>query len=294
MTTYAVTGVTGPYGRLAVAALRARGVEPGDIVAIARTPAKAADLADAGVVVRQGDYSRPETLPAALAGVTTLLLVSGSEVGHRVAQHTAVIDAAKAAGVTRVVYTSAPHADATTLALAPEHKATEDVLQASGVDFTILRNGWYLENYTDALGRYLDSGEILGAGGDGRIAAATRADLAAAAAAVLTEAGHENRVYELGGTPFTFAELAATITEVTGTPVVYRDLTVEEFATALRSSGMDADTASFVASLDGSIALGELDTDSGDLQRLIGRPSTSPADAVRLACQGLSTGAAGA
>ncbi|APU15058.1 SDR family oxidoreductase [Actinoalloteichus fjordicus] len=290
MTTYAVTGVTGPYGRLAVAALRARGVQPGDIVAIARTPAKAADLADAGVVVREGDYSRPPTLPAALAGVTTLLLVSGSEVGHRVAQHTAVIDAAKAAGVTRIVYTSAPHADATTLALAPEHRATEQVLEDSGIAFTILRNSWYIENYTSQLGQYLSSGVILGAGGDGRIAGATRADFAAAAAAVLTESGHENAVYELGGTPFTFPELAATITEVTGAPVVYRDLSVEDFAAELRSAGLDPDTASFVASLDGSIARGELDTDSGDLQRLIGRPSTPLADAVRLAHSGTSTG----
>src|SRR4051794_34616308 len=155
MPTYAVTGSTGPFGRLAVQELLRRGVPASEIVAIARTPGKAADLAALGVVVREGDYARPETLPAALAGVRRLLLVSGNEVGQRVAQHSAVIEAAKAAGVERIAYTSILRADTTPIALAPEHKATEEALRASGVGYALLRNSWYMENYTQQLGAYL-------------------------------------------------------------------------------------------------------------------------------------------
>ncbi|MER5620053.1 SDR family oxidoreductase [Streptosporangium sp. NPDC002544] len=283
MTTYAITGATGPLGRLVIDALLAKGVPASDVVAIARTPPKAADLAARGVVVREGDYSRPETLPAALRDVTNLLLISGNEVGRRVPQHTAVIEAARAAGVARIAYTSILRADSSELSLAAEHKATEIVLRESGVPFTLLRNSWYTENYTGQLGRYLERGEILGAAGDGRISAATRADYAAAAAAALTGEGHDNAVYELGGTPFTLTELATTITEVTGTKVVYRDVTVPELAGVLQSAGLDEGTAHFVAGLDGAIARGGLDTPGDDLSRLIGRPGTPPADAVRAA-----------
>ena len=281
--TYAVTGATGHLGRLVVTGLLDAGIEPESIVAVVRTPAKAADLAARGVEVRAADYSDAETLPAALAGVDTLLLISGSEVGLRVPQHTAVVEAAKAAGVGRIVYTSILRADTTEISLAPEHKATEAVLRESGVPFTFLRNGWYHENYTGQLGSHLERGVILGAAGDGRVAAAARADYAAAAVAALTGAGHENAVYELGGTPFTLTELAATITEVTGTEVAYRDVSADELVTALTGSGLDEGTAAFVASLDTATARGDLDTTSTDLQTLIGRPSTPLADAVRTA-----------
>ena len=287
--TYAVTGATGQLGRLVLTGLLDAGVEPGSIVAIARTPANASDLAARGVEVRAGDYSQPETLPTALAGVDTLLLISGSEVGLRVPQHTAVVEAAKAAGVGRIVYTSVLRADTTELSLAPEHRATEAVLRASGVPFTFLRNGWYIENYTAQLGTHLERGVILGATGDGRVAAATRADYAAAAVAALTGAGHENAVYELGGTPFTLTELAATITDVTGTKVEYRDISADELVTALVGSGLDEGTAGFVASLDTATARGDLDTTSTDLQQLIGRPSTPLADAITTAWVSSST-----
>ncbi len=217
MATIAVTGSTGHLGRLVVEKLLQSGVEPSTIIAVARTPARAADLAERGVQVRAGDYSDPASLPAALAGVDTLLLVSGSELGQRVAQHTAVIEAAKAAGVGWIVYTSAPRADVTDLSLAAEHKATEEVLAAARVPFTVLRINWYHENYTAQLGQYLSQGFVLGAAGDGRIRGASRADFAAGIAKVLTTSGHDNAIYEFGGTPFTLAELAATITEVTGT-----------------------------------------------------------------------------
>jgi NAD(P)H dehydrogenase (quinone) len=283
MTVYAVTGASGHLGHLIVEGLLERGVAPEDIVAAVRTPAKAADLAARGVQIRVADYDEPETLPLAFAGVDLLMLVSGSVPGQRVPQHAAVIEAAKAAGVSRIVYTSAPRAATSELVLAPEHKATEELLAASGIPYTILRNNWYLENYTGQLAQYLERGEILGAAGDGRIAAASRADFAAAAAVVLTSEGHENKVYELGGASWTLAELADTITEVTGRPVTYRNLSVGEFAAALEGVGLPAGTAGFVAAIDEGIARGDLDTSDDDLVALIGRRSTPLSEAIAAA-----------
>ena len=283
MSRYTVTGASGQLGRLVVSGLLQQGVPAEDVVAVVRSPAKAADLAERGVAVRQGDYSRPETLPAALAGTQRLLLVSGSEPGQRIAQHGAVIEAARAAGVERIVYTSILHADTTGNPLAPEHKATEELLKQSGLPSTVLRNGWYTENYTGQLGQYLERGEILGATGGGRVSAATRADYAAAAVAALTTGSDGDAVYELGGTSFSFEELAATVSEITGQTVTWRDLPVAEYAAALQDAGLDAASAGFVAALDESIARGELETDSQDLSRLTGRPSTPLAEAVRAA-----------
>ncbi|WFE98922.1 SDR family oxidoreductase [Micromonospora sp. WMMD964] len=283
MPTYAVTGATGRLGRLVIGQLLDTGVPATEIAAVVRSPEKAADLAARGVEIRQADYDDPSTLPGAVAGVRRLLLISGDTPGQRVPQHTAVIDAAKLAGVERLVYTSILKADTTTNPLAPEHKATEEVLAASGLTHTVLRNGWYTENYTDQLPQYLESGTILGATGGSKVSAATRADYAAAAVAALTREEVGNAVYELGGDPFTFDELAEAVTEVTGTTVVHRDLSTAELASALENVGLDAGTAGFVAALDHSIAIGELVTDSDDLSRLIGRPSTPLRDAIRAA-----------
>ncbi|MFI6423820.1 NAD(P)H-binding protein [Promicromonospora sp. NPDC050880] len=283
MTTYAVTGATGHLGHLVVAELLSRGVPAADVVAVVRTPDKAADLAERGVQVREGDYDRPETLPAALAGVQRLLLVSGSEPGRRVPQHAAVIEAAQAAGVGRIVYTGILNADETTNPLAGEHQATEQALRASGLPVSVLRNGWYTENYTDRLEEFLQRGEIVGATGTGKVSAAPRADYAAAAATALLTDDGDVVVHELGGEAFTFAELAATISDVTGTPVAYRDLPVEEYTAELEQAGLDAGTAGFVAGIDASIAAGDLETSSDDLARLLGRPVTPLADVVRAA-----------
>jgi NAD(P)H dehydrogenase (quinone) len=284
MTTYAVTGASGPFGRHAISGLIEAGVPASDIVALVRTPSKVQDLADQGVQVRAADYSDASTLPGALAGVDTLLLVSGSEVGQRIAQHTNVIDAAKGAGVSRVVYTSAPRADTTELVLAPEHKATEEALRASGVAFTILRNGWYIENYLGQLEQYKATGEIVGAAGDGLVSGAPRADFAAAAASALVQPGHENAVYELGGAPaFTMTDLAAALSEATGTTIVYRDVTPDELTAILEGVGLDAGTAGFVTALDVATKRGDLFVDSGDLQRLLGRESTPLAEVVAAA-----------
>jgi len=283
MPTYAVTGASGHLGRLAVQELLARGVPASDVVAVVRTRGKAADLAERGVHVREADYSRPQALGAALAGVDRLLLVSSSEPGQRVAHHTNVIEAAKTARVSRIVYTSMLNADDTTNPLAGEHQESERALREAGVTFTLLRNGWYTENYTDQLDQYLQRGEILGAAGSGRISAATRQDYAAAAAAALLQDEEGNRTYELGGPAFDLPELARVISEVTGTKVTYRDLPVEEYASWLRDAGLDEASARFVAALDASIAHGDLETNSQDLARLLGRPATPLTDVVRAA-----------
>ncbi len=283
MPTYAVTGAAGHLGRLAVQELLARGVPASDVVAVVRTRGKAADLAAHGVQVREADYARPETLGAALAGVDRLLLVSSSEPGQRVAHHTAVIAAATTAGASRIVYTSMLNADDTTNPLAGEHQDSERALRAAGVPFTLLRNGWYTENYTDQLDQYLARGEIRGAAGSGRISAAARQDYAAAAAAALRQDEEGNRTYELGGPAFDLPTLAQVISAVTGTPVTYRDVPVEEYASWLRHGGLDEASAHFVAALDASIAHGDLETDSQDLAHLFGRPATPLADVVRAA-----------
>jgi NAD(P)H dehydrogenase (quinone) len=283
MSTYAITGASGHLGRLAVQELLARGVPAADVVAVVRTPSKAADLADRGVQVRAADYSRPETLAAALAGVQRLLLVSSSEPGQRVAHHANVIQAAQAAGTSRIVYTSILNADDTTNPLAAEHQGTERALGQADVPFTLLRNGWYTENYTGQLAQYLGAGEILGAAGHGRISAASRQDYAVAAASALLADEPGNLTYELGGPAFDLSELARVITEVTGTKVTYHDLPAEEYAARLQQTGLDEATAHFVAALDTSIARGDLETSRQDLATLLGRPVTPLAEVLSAA-----------
>jgi NAD(P)H dehydrogenase (quinone) len=269
-----VTGATGQLGRHVVAGLREKGAE---VVAGTRRPA-----ADLGVETRELDYNRPETLEPALQGADKVLLISGSEVGQRVAQHTAVVEAAKKAGVRHLVYTSAPHADSTPLVLAPEHKATEEVILASGLPYTFLRNGWYHENYVDKIKGAAETGELVGAAGEGRVASAARKDFADAAVAVLTGDGHENKIYELtGDTAWTFAELAEEITQVAGRPVTYRDVTTDELAKYLIDLGTPAEVAGFFAAVDGNIAEGTLGHTPGDLRALIARPTTPVSEAIR-------------
>jgi NAD(P)H dehydrogenase (quinone) len=280
MTTYAVTAASGHLGHLAVEALLARGER--DVVAVVRTPEKVADLAARGVEVRTADYDDRAALTRALQGVDRVLFVSGSEPGVRVAQHTNVVEAAKAAGVGRIAYTGILRADVSGSPLAPDHVATEELLAASGVPFTVLRNSWYLENYTGQLDQYLRTGEVVGSAHDGRVSAASRADYAEAAVAALTAEAPE-RVYELAGDSFDFPELAATVSQVTGTEVTYRDLSTEEHVRTLQGFGLDEGTAGFVAALDASIAAGDLLTDRDDLAQLLGRPATTLAEAVRAA-----------
>ena len=284
----AVTGATGHLGRLTVLALLERGVPAKDLVAIARTPSKAADLAAKGVAVREGDYSNPATLEAALVGVEKLLLVSSNAIGQRATQHAVVIAAAKKAGVKLLAYTSILHGDRSPLALAGEHIATEQALKDSEVPYVLLRNGWYHENYTANLAGALAHG-FAGSAGEGRIAGAARADFAAAAATVLTTPGHEGKAYELGGAAFTMAEYVAEVAKQTGKALSYADLPPDAFRGILVGAGMPAPVADIFVDADVQIAKGALDDSSGDLARLVGRLLVPLSASVATALAALKT-----
>lgn len=285
----AVTGTSGHLGRLVVEALLAENVPANRIVALARDPQKIADFAERGVQVRPGDYAQPKTLDAAFEGVERLLLVSSNEVGQRSAQHKNAVEAAGKAGVKFIAYTSIPKADVSEMQLAGEHRATEQVIRDSGIAFAFLRNSWYFENYTEQLSSTLEHGAVFGSAGDGRVSAASRADYAATAAAVLTSADDvENKVYELGGdTAFTLSDLAAEISEQTGREIVYRDLPVEEYAQAIIGAGFPEPVARVLADADLGIKRGDLLVESGDLSRLINRPTTTLDEAVASALKKL-------
>ncbi len=278
-----VTGATGQLGKLVVEELL-KSVPASEVVAAVRNPQKAEDFRAKGVEVRQADYANSESLAAAFAGAKKVLLISSNEVGQRVAQHQAVTDAARAAGVKLLAYTSILNADSSNLMLSSEHKATEAYIKASGVPYTLLRNGWYTENHTASLPAAVEHGVVLGAAKEGRFAAAARADYAAAAAAVLTGKGHENTVYELGGDePYTLAELAAEVALQTGKTVVYKDLPQADYAKALAGFGLPAGLVAAIADADAGASRGELNTQSHDLGKLIGRPTTSLKQAVSAA-----------
>jgi NAD(P)H dehydrogenase (quinone) len=280
--TLLVTGAAGHLGRLVVEALLDAGVAASDIRAGARDTARIADLAERGVQTVRLDYADAASVADAVAGVERVLLISGSEVGRRVAQHRAVIDAAASAGVAQLVYTSAPHATTSALVLAPEHKATEEAIAASGVPATILRNNWYTENYLGTLAQARETGVVASSTGAGRVASASRRDFAEAAAVALTTDGHAGAVYELGGdVAWDFAELAAAIGEVLGRDVAYVAQTPEEQAAALSAAGLDAGTVGFVVALDGNIRDGLLGEVTGELSRLIGRPTTPLVEGLR-------------
>lgn len=278
-----VTGATGGFGRHAVESLLARGVAADQIVAGARDPQRLADLAERGVRTARVDYEDPASMADAFKGADKVLLVSGNEFGRRVAQHTAAAQAARDAGA-GIVYTSAPYADTTSLAIAAEHLGTEQAIRALGVPFTFLRNSWYFENYLAQLPVYLEHGAVVGSAGEGRISGAPRAEYAEAAAVVLAGDGHEGTVYELGGdSSFTLAELAQTVARHSGKAVGYVDLPVEELVKVLEGAGLPTPVAQVFADSDRSIGLGELEVTTGDLSRLIGRPTTSLDAAVAAA-----------
>ena len=267
----AITGATGQLGRLVVQSLRAR-VPASVLVALVRHPSKATDL---GVQVREADYDRPETLDRALVGVDVMLLISGPDVGRRVAQHRNVIQAAKRARVKRIVYTSALHAHRSSLDIAPDHRATESDLKSSGVPFTISRHGWYTENYAGSIPSALAGGALLGSADDARISSATRADYAEAAATVLTGSGHEGQIYELAGDQaWTFEELAVEISRQSGRTIPYRHLPPDEYVATLKGFGVPDGLARAIAGWDVAAAQGALFDDSRTLSRLIRRPTT--------------------
>jgi NAD(P)H dehydrogenase (quinone) len=280
-----VTGATGHLGRHVVAQLLEK-VPAEQITAVVRDEAKAADLAARGVRLAVADYNRPETFDGVVSAGDKVLLISGNEFDKgRPQQHRVVIDAAKAAGAALLAYTSAP--GTLTAALADDHRATEQTLLASGVPHVLLRNGWYHENYTENLAPVLEHHAVVAAAGEGRVSSAARADYAAAAVAVLTGEGHENATYELGGdTAWSFAEYAAELSAQTGQEIVYNAVSTEVLTGILTGAGLPAPLAGVLAGVDASIEKGELVVPSGDLSRLIGRPTTPLSEAIAAALKG--------
>ena len=282
-----VTGATGQLGHHIVESLLERGVPGPDITAGGRATERIADLAERGVTVVRLDYDDPASLDAAFAGADVLVLVSASEIGKRLPQHTNAIEAAQRAGVGRIVYTSIPKASETPMILAQEHKGTEAAIVASGIAYTFVRNSWYVENYLPQIPGYLEHG-IVGAAGEGRVSLATRADYADAAAVVASTDGHVNAVYELGGDSITLAELAALVSAASGQDVAYTDVDEDTLRGILVSAaGFPEPVAAVFADVDTRIKAGDLHVTSGDLERLTGRPATSAADAVKAAVAAL-------
>jgi NAD(P)H dehydrogenase (quinone) len=276
-----ITGASGHLGRLVVQRLLATGTPPAQVVATGRDIDSLADLAHEGVTVRRADFANPSALDDAFVGADAMLLVSTTTVAARFHNARNAIDAAARAGVSRIVYTSIVNASTARMTLAVAHRRTEDYLRESGAPFVILRNGWYLENYTDQLPMITPYHALLGSARDGLVSAASRRDYAAAAAAVLTQDGHFGATYELGGTPLTLTELAATISDVLGTHITYQDMSVADYTSALTGAGLPAEMAAAVADADAGLARGELFTASEDLVKLIGRPATTAHEAVQ-------------
>lgn len=280
--TIAVTGATGALGSLVVQVLFDRGTPAADVVALVRDPGRAGDLADLGVDVRVAAYGDVQALTEALEGVERLLLVSGPESPDRVALHGSVVTAATRAGVGFLAYTSAPHADDTLLPVAPDHAATEALVRDSGLRHAILRNNWYHENYLPHLANAAATGKLLTSADTGRVASAARADYAAAAAAVLLGGDHDGRVYELSGdVAWTFAELAAAMSEVLGRTVELVPLDSDAHAAALTGAGLPPALVTFVTALEASIATGSLADATTELAGLIGRPTTTLVEGLR-------------
>ncbi|MGI8334503.1 SDR family oxidoreductase [Actinomadura scrupuli] len=281
-----VTGATGQLGRLVIDELLAE-VPAADVAAVVRDAGKATGLAARGVELRIADYNAPETLAGAFGAGDTVLLISGNEMGRRTAQHTAVIKAAQDAGIARIAYTGVLGGPAADFALADEHKDTEQAILDSGLTYTFLRNGWYTENYTAQIPVHLEHG-VVGSAGDGKVGSATRADYAAAAAAVLTGEGHENRAYELSGdVAWALPEYAAELSRQSGKEVGYLDVPAETFKGILVGAGVPEPFADILVDVDvAGISRGLLAGGSGDLSRLIGRPTTPLADTIAAALKG--------
>ena len=277
----AITGATGQLGQHVIESLL-KTVPASQIVAIVRNPSKATALSQQGITVRQADYSDEAAFTTALQGIDKLLLISSSEVGQRAPQHRNVINAAKAAHVKFIAYTSLLHADTSPLGLADEHVATEQMLAEFGIAHALLRNGWYTENYLASAPAALEHGVFIGAAGEGEIASATRADYAAAAARVISEDGHAGKTYELAGDAgWTLSQLAAELAKQSGKKVVYQNLSEADFAAALKGVGLPAGLADMLADSDTGASKGGLFDDSHTLSKLIGRPTTSLADSVK-------------
>ncbi|HHE4679712.1 SDR family oxidoreductase [Proteus mirabilis] len=277
----AITGATGLLGQHVIENLL-QTVPANQIVAFARDVKKGSSLSQKGVLVRQADYNDKASLITALQGVDKLLLISSSEVGKRTIQHRNVFEAAKSADVQFIAYTSILHADRSPLSLHVEHVETEKMLADSGISYTLLRNGWYTENYLASVPAAIEHGVFLGAAGDGKIASATRADYALAAARVISEEGHIGKVYELAGDEaWTLEQLAKELTKQSGKQVIYNNLSQADFVAALKTAGLPDKLSNMLADSDIGASKGGLFDDSHTLSKLIGRRTTTLAESIK-------------
>ncbi|MVN78720.1 NAD(P)H-binding protein [Hymenobacter sp. HMF4947] len=284
-----VTGATGGLGKAVVENLL-KTVGADQISVLVRDPAKAADLQARGVTVRKGDYADYDSLTAAFAGIDKLLLVSGNDITQRVPQHTNVLKAAAAAGVQHLVYTSAQRKTedgSSAVAFVTEaHLATEKLLKASGLTYTILKNALYLDVLPQFMGPALEIGTIYLPAGEGRGSFASRADMGAACAAVLTGTGHENQSYEIASNEsLSFADIAKILSDLSGKEVHYVSPTAEEFGTQLAQAGVPAEGIQMAAGFSVAIAQGEFDLPSSTLEKLLGHKPESAADFLKAAYQ---------
>ena len=271
----AITGATGQLGHYVIQALLTK-TDAQNIVALVRDLNKAQHLKAQGVELRHFDYDQTETLAPALEGIDKLLLISANEIGRRTPQHQAVIQAAQQSNVPYIAYTSLLNADASTLGLSQEHRETEALIKNSGLTYTFLRNNWYTENYLAGLSHAIESGTLYGAANDGKISSASRIDYAEAAATVLISDAHENKIYELAGsTAFTLQDFANTISEVSGQAVQYKNLTSEQYHQGLVQAGLPTGLVDVIVDADVQTQTGAMFSDSKDLEKLIGRKTTS-------------------
>lgn len=286
-----VTGASGHLGTAAIRHLINLGTPAGDIVGIVRDKAKASEIAQLGVELRHGDYDDASTLPAAFEGGEKLLFVSASSMDNtlRIRQHAAVVEAARNAGVQHIAYTGIAFPEQMTTGLENVHLATEYMLRTTGIAYTFLRNGFYVDLLVnEGTPHVAAAGSVISAAPAGKMNYVTRDNLARAAAVVLTGEGHANRIYELTSPqPFSYDEYAAVLAEVSGKPVAHKALPAPEAVTALASAGVPEEAGGFlVYVVDAAIEKGEFASASTDLTDLIGDAYTPLKSAVEAVFKG--------
>lgn len=278
-----ITGASGQLGKLVLEELL-KSVPANALVAAVRRPDSVSDFARLGVQVRPMDYDQPDTLDFAFDGAEKVLMISSSAVGRRLPQHANLIKACQRADVKLLAYTSLLHADSSPLPLAAEHRQTESLLQDSGLPHVILRHGWYTENYLASIPAALQQGVLVGCAGAGMIASATRADYAAADAALVLADHPINNVYELAGdAAYTLSDFAAELSRQSHQTIPYRNLPQADYSQLLQDAGIPEALAVMLAESDTGASAGGLFDDSMTLSRWIGRPTTPLHDSIATA-----------
>lgn len=270
-----ITGATGMLGTKVVQALLER-VPTEQLAVSVRDPAKAERFKEQGIEIRQADYEDPASLEEAFTGIDRLLLISSQgDDETRIRQHSNVIYAAEQTGVGLLVYTSISKAETSSLPVAEVHRQTEAAIIKSGIPYTFLRNNWYVENEIPVIKNVLAGGPVLTAAESGRVGWVPRVDYAEAAAAVLASGKHINKTYELSGVPSSYADMARELTSILGRRVIVRNVDDKTYQEVLIANGTPDVMAEFSLDIQRAIRKGDLDVESEDLPRLMGRPAIS-------------------